>query len=128
MSSTTTKTETSPSTTPAEDARRIAEIQAEFAPVKAAIKEWHAVPGIVSPPVELLNVLMPKMDGWAVLSALKAAPEKNTSLLALIQWMGFDQANIVYTKEARTAGVSKLRRWRELQRHIVLIARLLAGR
>jgi dolichol-phosphate mannosyltransferase len=28
----------------------------------------------------------------------------------------------------RTAGVSKLRRWRELQRHIVLIGRLLAGR
>ena len=28
----------------------------------------------------------------------------------------------------RTAGVSKLRRWRELQRHIVLITRLLTGR
>ncbi len=28
----------------------------------------------------------------------------------------------------RTAGISKLRRWRELQRHIVLIARLLTGR
>ena len=28
----------------------------------------------------------------------------------------------------RTAGVSKLRRWRELQRHAVLIARLLIGR
>ena len=42
-----------------------------------------------------------------VLNALKAAPERHTSLLALIQWMGFEQANITYAKEARTAGVSK---------------------
>jgi glycosyltransferase involved in cell wall biosynthesis len=42
-----------------------------------------------------------------VLNALREAPERNTSLLALIQWMGFEQASIVYTKEARTAGVSK---------------------
>ena len=42
-----------------------------------------------------------------VLDALKAAPERNTSLLALIQWMGFEQAQITYTKEARVAGVSK---------------------
>jgi dolichol-phosphate mannosyltransferase len=42
-----------------------------------------------------------------VMDALRAAPERNTSLLALIQWMGFDQAQIVYTKEARRAGVSK---------------------
>jgi glycosyltransferase involved in cell wall biosynthesis len=42
-----------------------------------------------------------------VLNALRDAPERNTSLLALIQWMGFEQASIVYTKEARTAGVSK---------------------
>ncbi len=42
-----------------------------------------------------------------VLDALEAAPERNTSLLALIQWMGFEQAQITYTKEARVAGVSK---------------------
>jgi dolichol-phosphate mannosyltransferase len=42
-----------------------------------------------------------------VMDALHAAPERNTSLLALIQWMGFEQAQIVYTKEARRAGVSK---------------------
>ena len=42
-----------------------------------------------------------------VLDALRAAPERNTSLLALIQWMGFNQAQIIYTKAARTAGVSK---------------------
>ncbi len=42
-----------------------------------------------------------------VTDALRAAPERNTSLLALIQWMGFEQAQIIYTKEARRAGVSK---------------------
>jgi dolichol-phosphate mannosyltransferase len=42
-----------------------------------------------------------------VLDAIKASPERNTSLLALIQWMGFEQASITYTKQARTAGVSK---------------------
>jgi dolichol-phosphate mannosyltransferase len=42
-----------------------------------------------------------------VMEALRAAPERNTSLLALIQWMGFEQAQIIYTKEARLAGVSK---------------------
>lgn len=42
-----------------------------------------------------------------VMDALYVAPERNTSLLALIQWMGFEQAQIVYTKEARRAGVSK---------------------
>jgi dolichol-phosphate mannosyltransferase len=42
-----------------------------------------------------------------VMDALRASPERNTSLLALIQWMGFEQAQIIYTKEARQAGVSK---------------------
>jgi dolichol-phosphate mannosyltransferase len=42
-----------------------------------------------------------------VLDALRAAPERNTSLLALIQWMGFEQASITYVKAARRAGVSK---------------------
>lgn len=42
-----------------------------------------------------------------VLDALRAAPERHTSLLALIQWMGFAQTQILYTKEARTAGASK---------------------
>ena len=42
-----------------------------------------------------------------VIESLRSAPERNTSLLALIQWMGFEQAQIVYTKEARQAGVSK---------------------
>jgi polyisoprenyl-phosphate glycosyltransferase len=42
-----------------------------------------------------------------VMDALRDSPERNTSLLALIQWMGFEQAQIIYTKEARQAGVSK---------------------
>jgi glycosyltransferase involved in cell wall biosynthesis len=43
----------------------------------------------------------------AVIAALKAAPEKHTSLLSLIQWMGFEQGHIGYTKEARHSGRSK---------------------
>ncbi len=42
-----------------------------------------------------------------VVAALRTAPEKHTSLLSLIQWMGFDQDDITYTKEARHSGTSK---------------------
>jgi glycosyltransferase involved in cell wall biosynthesis len=41
-----------------------------------------------------------------VIDQLRAAPEKNTSLLALVQWMGFDQDQILYTKAARHSGRS----------------------
>lgn len=41
-----------------------------------------------------------------VIDTLKNTPEKNTSLFALIQWMGFDQSHILYTKAARNAGKS----------------------
>jgi glycosyltransferase involved in cell wall biosynthesis len=43
----------------------------------------------------------------AVVAELRAAPEKHTSLLSLIQWMGFDQAEITYSKAARLSGRSK---------------------
>ena len=43
----------------------------------------------------------------AVIEALRSAPERNTSLIAQIQWLGFEQASLVYTKHARTAGRSK---------------------
>lgn len=42
-----------------------------------------------------------------VIDQLRTAPEKHTSLLSLIQWMGFDQDQIIYTKEARHSGRSK---------------------
>ncbi|HWA10164.1 MAG TPA: glycosyltransferase family 2 protein [Opitutaceae bacterium] len=42
-----------------------------------------------------------------VLEALRATPERNTSLVAQIQWLGFDQTSLVYTKQARAAGESK---------------------
>jgi dolichol-phosphate mannosyltransferase len=42
-----------------------------------------------------------------VVNALRSAPEKHTSLLSLIQWMGFDQDDITYTKQARHSGTSK---------------------
>ena len=41
-----------------------------------------------------------------LIDQLSAAPEKHTSLLSLIQWMGFDQEQITYTKAARHSGRS----------------------
>jgi dolichol-phosphate mannosyltransferase len=42
-----------------------------------------------------------------VIDAYNAIPEKNTSFLAMILWMGFRQTSIDYVKEARQAGRSK---------------------
>ncbi|MSU69172.1 MAG: glycosyltransferase [Opitutaceae bacterium] len=42
-----------------------------------------------------------------VIEALRTAPERNTSLIGQIQWLGFEQVSLVYTKHARTAGRSK---------------------
>ena len=42
-----------------------------------------------------------------VIEACNAIPEKNTSLLAMILWMGFRQASIEYVKQSRHAGASK---------------------
>ena len=43
----------------------------------------------------------------AVIEALRLAPERNTSLIAQIQWLGFTQASLAYMKQARAAGRSK---------------------
>ena len=58
----------------------------------------------VPPPVQGADFLL--LDRQ-VISELAAAPEKHTSLLSLIQWMGFDQAEIGYTKASRHSGRSK---------------------
>jgi len=42
-----------------------------------------------------------------VIDAYNAIPEKNTSFLAMILWMGFRQISIQYVKHARHAGKSK---------------------
>jgi dolichol-phosphate mannosyltransferase len=57
----------------------------------------------VPPPVQGADFLL--VDR-CVLSELRGAPEKHTSLLSLIQWMGFDQAEVNYTKAARHSGRS----------------------
>jgi dolichol-phosphate mannosyltransferase len=44
--------------------------------------------------------------GRPVIDALNAAPEKNTSLLALIQWLGFRQTHVSYVKAPRAGGRS----------------------
>jgi polyisoprenyl-phosphate glycosyltransferase len=41
-----------------------------------------------------------------VLDQLRASPEKNTSMLLLIQWMGFPSDHITYTKAIRHSGHS----------------------
>jgi len=42
-----------------------------------------------------------------VIQAYNAIPEKNTSFLAMILWLGFRQTSITYTKQPRLAGRSK---------------------
>jgi len=42
-----------------------------------------------------------------LIDELRCAPEKHTSLLSLIQWMGFEQASVTYNKAARHSGRSK---------------------
>ncbi len=42
-----------------------------------------------------------------VIKALVEIPERNTSLLALITWLGFKQTELPYVKEARASGRSK---------------------
>ena len=42
-----------------------------------------------------------------VVDAYNSIPEKNSSLLAMVLWMGFQQTSIEYVKRARHAGTSK---------------------
>lgn len=57
----------------------------------------------VQPPREGADFLL--VDR-AVLEELRRSPEKNTSVLLLIQWLGFEQSFITYTKAARHSGRS----------------------
>ncbi|HEX7676870.1 MAG TPA: glycosyltransferase family 2 protein [Thermoanaerobaculia bacterium] len=41
-----------------------------------------------------------------VVDVLKAIPERNTSLFALVSWLGFRQAEVRYEKKARSSGKS----------------------
>lgn len=53
--------------------------------------------------------------------------EINAEIAARALLEGWRVAEVPAALETRVAGVSKLRRWRELSRHLVLISRLLAG-
>jgi dolichol-phosphate mannosyltransferase len=57
----------------------------------------------VRPPAKGADFLLADRS---VLDALRGATEKHTSLLALIQWMGFEQEEILYTKARRNSGSS----------------------
>jgi dolichol-phosphate mannosyltransferase len=43
----------------------------------------------------------------AVVDAVVELPERNTSVIALISWLGFRQVEVPYTKEARLGGTTK---------------------
>ena len=58
----------------------------------------------VQPPKEGADYLL--VDR-CVLEVLRTSPEKHTSLLSLIQWMGFTQDSITYVKQERHSGRSK---------------------
>jgi len=58
----------------------------------------------VQPPKEGADYLL--VDR-CVLEVLRTSPEKHTSLLSLIQWMGFTQDSISYVKQERHSGRSK---------------------
>lgn len=57
----------------------------------------------VSPPAKGADFLLADRS---VLDALRGATEKHTSLLSLIQWMGFQQDEVLYTKARRHSGRS----------------------
>jgi glycosyltransferase involved in cell wall biosynthesis len=42
-----------------------------------------------------------------VVDVVKSLPERNTSIFALIAWLGFEQAEVHYDKQARSSGPSK---------------------
>lgn len=58
---------------------------------------------IDQPPTGAAIVLLDRI----VIDEFKQSPEKNTSVLMLIAWLGFSQTSISYVKEARHAGSSK---------------------
>ena len=65
------------------------------------IMRWLALPQM---PLKGADVVL--LDR-RVIDACNAIPEKHTSLLATILWMGFRQTSIEYVKQARRAGKSK---------------------
>jgi dolichol-phosphate mannosyltransferase len=73
----------------------------------------------VQPPREGADFLL--VDR-CVLNALRDAPEKNTSILLLIQWMGFPSDHITYTKTARHSGRSNWTFYKKLKLAIDSIA------
>ena len=65
------------------------------------IMRWLALPQMPAKGADV--VLLDRR----VIDACNAIPEKHTSLLATILWMGFRQTSIEYVKQARRAGRSK---------------------
>lgn len=66
----------------------------------AAMNRWSVVR---LPPLGADFFLLDRV----VVDALVELPERNTSVLALIAWLGFRQVEVPYTKEARIGGQTK---------------------
>jgi polyisoprenyl-phosphate glycosyltransferase len=50
-----------------------------------------------------------------VINAYNAIPEKNTSFLPMIMWLGFRQTSIDYVKQARHSGTTKWSFWKKVK-------------
>lgn len=72
-----------------------------FARLYYYLMRWLALPEMPKDGADFLI-----MDR-AVADALRGIRERNTSILALIQWLGFKQEFVPYTKQARESGRSK---------------------
>ncbi len=63
----------------------------------------NRITDIRQPPAGADVVLIDRL----VIDAFKETPEKNTSVIMLIAWLGFSQTHIEYVKESRYSGLSK---------------------
>jgi dolichol-phosphate mannosyltransferase len=72
-----------------------------FAVTYYQLMRWFALPEMPSKGADFLLLDRKVIDNY------NAVPEKNTSFLAMILWLGFRQTSIEYVKQARHSGRSK---------------------
>lgn len=100
--------------------RLISEAAAGFDMVWARRRAGHDIDGKGNLSSSIANWIFEKtLPNWPkggvdfflvnrrVIDAYKSIPEKNTSFVAVLLWMGFNQTVIDYEKETRLSGVSK---------------------
>lgn len=81
--------------------------------LKRKTAEWfYRLHNAISEPSIPPNVGDFRLMDRAVVDALKSLPERRRFMKGLFAWVGFHQATIPYTREARHAGESKFSGWR----------------